>query len=118
MTAYDHADLSPELLLPGIILAVTTVVVQYNIIVVYMVLLARARRRLIVDALCDCEQHAECCRDGWEALEKCDMILMCVDPKDTVACCKRLSSAVKKGSDTAIVGFDLGVRNHMAFEME
>lgn len=89
-----------------------TAVVQYNSSTT-----ARAHNRL-VDATYDCEQHAECCRDGWEALEKCNMILICVDPKDTVACCKRLSSTAKMGSDMAIVGFDLGVRNHTALETQ
>ena len=62
------------------------------------------------------KQHAECCRDTWGSLAKCDMILICVDPPDTSACAKALSAVVAKGGDKAIISFDLGVRNHVAAE--
>ncbi|CAM9821610.1 unnamed protein product [Scytosiphon promiscuus] len=60
--------------------------------------------------------HAECFRDTWEALPKCNVFLICVDPTDAAACSSALSSEVEKGSDKAIIGFDLGVRNHTAVE--
>ncbi|CAM9443439.1 unnamed protein product, partial [Ectocarpus sp. 12 AP-2014] len=60
--------------------------------------------------------HAECFRDTWESLSKCNVILICVDPADTSACALALSSAVERGSDKAIISFDLGIKNHMAVE--
>lgn len=62
------------------------------------------------------KQHAECCRDAWETLAKCDMVLICVDPPDTSPCAKAMSRVVEKSSDKAIIAFDLGVRNHGAAE--
>lgn len=61
-------------------------------------------------------QHAECCRDSWESVSKCNVILVCVDPADTAACASALPSKVDKGSDKAVICFDLGVWNNTAVE--
>eukprot|EP00903_Cladosiphon_okamuranus_P007130 g6927.t1 len=60
--------------------------------------------------------HAECYRDSWESVSKCNVILICVDPAEAPACASALSSKVEKSSDKAIICFDLGVWNHTAVE--
>ncbi|CAN0086227.1 unnamed protein product, partial [Ascophyllum nodosum] len=60
--------------------------------------------------------HAECCRDEWDTLAKCNMIVVFVDPADSPTCAEALSAVVEKGADLAIIVFDLSVHNHASIE--
>lgn len=61
-------------------------------------------------------QHAECFRDAWESVSKCNVIILCVDPADAAPCALALAKELDKGSDKAVFSFDLGVRNYTTVE--